>query len=165
MVAAVCFDASTLINFAEAKAIVLLARHFAGRALIAGYVEDNELAATAARGIPIVSHAGTRWLQRVELSGAAELRRASDLQLALGTRQRHRGEAESIVVCEDRKAIFATDDSDAAQIAGTRSVRAASTIDILRGLIGKQHLSLDQAIGLAGRMRDAGQNVDPDRLP
>jgi predicted nucleic acid-binding protein len=165
MASLVCFDASTLINFAEAQAVVLLARHFAGRALITGYVEDNELSATIARGIPVVSHAGTRWLQRVELSGAAELRRASQIQLALGTKQRHRGEAESIVVCEDRKAIFATDDADASQIARTHSVRVASTIDILHGLVDKQHLSRERAIELAGRMRDAGQNVDPDRLP
>ncbi len=164
MPSAVCFDASTLINFAEAQAIVLLARHFTGRALIAEYVEDNELSLTVSRGIPVVSHAGTRWLQRVDVSGAAELRRVSQIQLALGTKQRHRGEAESIVICEDHNAIFATDDSDAALIARARSVRTASTIDILRGLIAKQHLSREQALELAGRMHDAGQHVDPTLL-
>ncbi len=159
-----CFDASTLINFAEAGAIALLANHFRDRALIAAYVEDNELSATIARGVAIVEHGNSRWIERVELSGAAELRLAEDIQLTLGARGRHRGESESIVVCQNHQALLATDDDGAARIARSRKVRCASTIEILQLLVAKHHLSQKQALELADRMHGSGQNVDPRRL-
>jgi predicted nucleic acid-binding protein len=157
----VSFDSSTLINFEEAGSTVLLAQHFKGRALIAGHIEDVELGAGARS---IVLSGSIRWIDRVEIAGAKDLRRVAQLQTLLGSVRRHRGEAEAMIICEDHGAILATDDGDAGMVARSRQIRVATTVDILSLLVARNHLAHKQARAIAVRMFEAGQNVDPDRI-
>jgi predicted nucleic acid-binding protein len=158
MRAPVSFDASTLINFHQAGSTVLLAQHFRGRALVAGHIEDVELGVHVHE---MVAFGGVRWIDRVDIAGAKDLRRVARLQTLLGSVRRHRGEAEAMVICEDRGAILATDDRDAALVARSRRLRVATTVDILNLLTARNHLAREQAVAIAVRMQQAGQNVDP----
>lgn len=161
MASPVCFDASTLINFHTDGSTILLAKQFRGRGLVAGHIADVELGASA---IEILEAGGSRWLERVAISGAAALRRVSIVQVLLGSAQRHRGEAEAIVICEDYRAVLATDDDGAALVAQSRGIRSFSTVDILNALIATKHLAAKDAAGMAERMQSAGQNVDPSKI-
>jgi predicted nucleic acid-binding protein len=157
----IAFDASTLINFHEAGSMVLLAKHFRGRSFVAGFVEDVELGGDATA---IVTDGQSRWIERIEIRGATDLRRVAALRTVLGSATRHRGEAETLVVCEDRASIFATDDNGAALVAQSRGVRVASSVSLLNLFVAKNHLSGGQARDIAQRMQQAGQNVDPRKI-
>jgi predicted nucleic acid-binding protein len=161
MAALVSFDASTLINFHNDGSAVLLARHFRGRSLVSAFIEEIELGAKAGG---VVMDGSSRWIERVELSGAASLRRIATLQSLLGSKSRHRGEAEAIAICEAYGAILATDDDGAALVAQAQGLRVASTVDILKQLVARSHLSRDQALTIATRMQCAGQNVDASKI-
>ena len=76
----------------------------------------------------------------------------------------HRGEAEAIAICEAYGAILATDDDGAALVAQAQGLRVASTVDILKQLVARSHLSRDQALTIATRMQCAGQNVDASKI-
>lgn len=157
----IAFDASTLINFDADGSTILLQKHFRGRAYIAAQVEDTELGRSSGA---IVMVGGSRWIERVEISGAKDLRRAASFQSLLGSAARHRGEAETFVICMDRGSVLATDDDGAALVAQSLGIRVVATTDLLNLFISRNHLSADQAREIAARMQAAGQNVDPSKI-